>query len=145
MSSAERLKARQNTYQIKPPPTWLHLSTIRVPMPILFKVCFCHRIILRVLIAERKFLQGIWNLAIVIEHPKACVPFRLLGPSHQLVPIPALPYLSVADLVYGVDGGHQSVIGQAHEILAECVEAVVKVRGWHDLKVPALHVGVGFA
>jgi len=114
-------------------------------MPVLFKVCFCHRIILRILFAEREFLQGVWDLAIVIEHAKACMPFRLLSPSHQLVPIPALPCLSVANLVYGVDSWHQGVIGQAHDILTECVEAVVKVRAWHDLSVSALHVRVGFA
>lgn len=84
-------------------------------------------------------------LTIIIEHAITSMPFWLLRPRHQLFPVAALPHLPIANLVDGVDGRHRSIISEAHEILMQGVEAVVKVSGGHHLVATTQEVRICLA
>lgn len=114
-------------------------------MTVFCKVIFSYGEVLRVSIAKRKLLQRMRNLTIIIEHAITSMPFWLLRPRYQLFPVSALPHLPIANLVDGVNGRHRGIICEAHEVLTQGVEAVVKVSGGHHLVATAQEVRIGLA
>ena len=114
-------------------------------MAVLLEVFLSYRKVWGVRGAKVKFLERVWDLAIVIQHPVAAMTFWFLCPSYQLIPIPALSYLAVADMVDSVYSWHWRVIRQAHHVLTKSVQAVVKMICRHNLGVAKSHVSVGFA
>ena len=85
------------------------------------------RIVRRIRRAMGVLLQSVRHGPVVGKKLEAGVVVWMVGPRDELVPIPALHDLIVTDNVWLVCGRHGRVVGFAHEVLAEHVEAVVDV------------------
>ena len=109
------------------------------------KILIGNRPVRRALIAICKLLERVRHLAIVAQHTEACVPLGLLRPRDQPVPIAALPHLAVPNLVEFVYGRHRRIIGEAHEVLPQRVDAVVEVLRFNDGGFATLVIDVRFA
>lgn len=89
---------------------------------------FLHRLpVPRPGLTVRELLEGVGDGVVIVQHVEACVTLRLLCPGYEAVPVTTQAHLALADVVVCGDAGHRRVIGQAHQILAQDHEAVVKV------------------
>ncbi len=111
----------------------------------LLKILIGNRPVRRAFIAKRELLERVRHAAVVAQHAEACVPLGLLRPRDQPVPIAALPDLAVPNLVEFVYGRHRRIIGEAHEVLPQRVDAVVEVLRFNDGGFATLVIDVRFA
>ncbi len=67
------------------------------------------------------------HTAVIAEHLEARLALRALRPGNERIPVFAFALLPVADLVSLLNRGHGCVVGPAHDVLTQDVEAVVDV------------------
>ena len=112
-------------------------------MPMLIKIRLHRRIILRALITKRKTLDPVLDATVVVNLPVARVPPGRPDPRQQLAEVLTLHNLAVAEPVSQLEGRHRRVVGLAHDVLPQRVDAVhqVAVRDALPLRAALLEVG----
>nr|POE94369.1 hypothetical protein CFP56_16609 [Quercus suber] len=96
-------------------------------MPVLLEIRFHRAPERRIVRAEREPLDAVDHRLVLVDVAMAGVALRLLGPRDQLVEVHALRLLPVAERVPAPRRRHGRVVGVAHEVLPQRVEAVPDV------------------